>query len=96
MIIVAVNNDFMAAAASYHRACYASNIIKVNLKSTGFHEVEKETLHDTKFRELAEEITTDLYDGKGFDMSMLPSRYKMLLQATGVSAESCTSQRHQV
>lgn len=93
MIIDAVNQDLIADEARYHKACYASYISKVNLKSTGFHEGENETLHNTAFRELAEEITTDLDNGKAFDMSVLVSRYKMLLQATGVEAESYTGQR---
>jgi hypothetical protein len=45
------------------------------------------------FRELADEITTELQHGKAFETSTLLSRYKAILQERGVMAESYTGQR---
>lgn len=63
----------MAGEARHHRACCASYISRVNLKSTGFNEGEKETLYDTALRKSAAEITNDVDDGKAFDISALLS-----------------------
>lgn len=87
-----VNNDLIAAEASYHKTCHASYISKANLMSAAFHEGGQETTYDAVFRELADQITMELQHGKAFETSALLIRYKAMLQEQGGMGESYTCQ----
>ena len=77
-IIRGISGDLVAAEAKYHKACYASYISQSNLKYTAFHEGDEETNYDSAFKELADDITENLGNGKAFDMATLLSKYKFL------------------
>lgn len=67
----AVNNDFIAAEAKYHRACHASfaHVNKTNVNVSGVSE-------DTTFIDLIEEISRNLRSGKAYDMSKLMDKFR--------------------
>lgn len=72
----------------HHKNCHASYVVPA-----AFHEAGQKTNYNPMFRELADNITTELQHGKYFDTSALLIRYKAMLQERGVVAEIYTSQR---
>ena len=82
------NNDLVAAEAKYHKACYATYVSLSNAKSKVFKEEKENGAYAAAFNGLAAEITPDLKAGRAFTIGFLLTKYKTLLQRTGVVAES--------
>lgn len=93
LLVLPANNDLIAAEAKYHKACYATYVSSSNIKFKAFREGKDEDAYATAFSELAAEITSDIKAGRAFTMGFLLTKYKALLQKTGLPAESYTSQR---
>ena len=91
-VLISVNIDLIAAELKYHKTCFASYISNSIIKYRGFKEIAGEASYYTALIEIAAEISEGTYQGKAYDMSLLLSRYRELLEDKGIKTESYRKQ----
>ncbi|CAB4025743.1 Hypothetical predicted protein, partial [Paramuricea clavata] len=93
-VLQSVNYDLIAAGGKYHKACHASYVSKVNIKRMQRDtSTIDENPFDEAFNQLVKTITTEINNGKAYDMNILLAMFKKDFEKLCNAGESYMKQK---
>ena len=79
-VLGSVRNDLIAAEAKYHKACYSLYVLKKQPPPSD----TIESVYDSAFREIVDEVTIGMRAGKAYEMTPLAEKYRKIMKNKGV------------